>query len=278
MTIWSPYQTTGQYRRQSTKNVLLLYWILGQFPSCLGPLFGVLTCALGCQNGNRMSNLDSSPAPLYSSKPVWDIGTIDASKYSQLDHRFVLTNDSKKTIRITGIYPNCGCTVVNKYDKTIEPGQQTTIDVTFNPSNNPGRIEKQILVKTDASQDAILLRVVGLVRTTSVLSAYPNSVDFGTVFYGETKQRRVKLRRMDLSPIRFSRVMLQDGNAALQITDLEVSETELQFCVRLNSQGLSRRTYSSSVKVFCSRNTDAEIDVPVLAFIESPRRVISSLD
>jgi len=73
-----------------------------------------------------------------------DFGTI--SDFQKVTHRYRLTNSGKATLLIKEIRPSCGCshTVVGKM--ALQPGENTYIEVHFDPTGITGSTHKYLEV------------------------------------------------------------------------------------------------------------------------------------
>jgi hypothetical protein len=61
-------------------------------------------------------------------------------------HRFKVTNKGTANLNISRLNPSCGCTSTVIGQWTLEPGQSTEIEATFNPSGFRGTVHKSIQV------------------------------------------------------------------------------------------------------------------------------------
>lgn len=79
---------------------------------------------------------------------------------------FVLTNDGKEPLIITSATASCGCTNLTYEKDPILPGKSLTISVTYNAAV-VGNFIKTITVKTNASDQAVILQIKGKVIAKS---------------------------------------------------------------------------------------------------------------
>ncbi len=77
---------------------------------------------------------------------------------------FKLTNAGNEPLIIESAQPSCGCTNL-KYEKDpILPGKTVAITATYNAAN-PGQFAKTITVRTNASEQPVILTIKGTVIT-----------------------------------------------------------------------------------------------------------------
>jgi len=74
----------------------------------------------------------------------YDFGKIYAE--AKAVHRFKVTNKGNAALNISRLNPSCGCTSTVIGQWTLNPGQSTEIEATFNPSGFRGAVHKSIQV------------------------------------------------------------------------------------------------------------------------------------
>ena len=85
---------------------------------------------------------------------------------------FKLTNTGNEPLIIESAQPSCGCTNL-KYEKDpILPGKTVAITATYNAAN-PGQFAKTITVKTNASDQPIILTIKGTVVASTPPATTP---------------------------------------------------------------------------------------------------------
>ena len=107
-------------------------------------------------------------------KSVVDFGII-AEEEGRVTKYVGATNNGESTIYILGITTTCGCTVADYSREPILPGESTTIGVTFDPRDRPGRFERQMLISTSDSEQGVRIGIVGRVtpRERTIYEIYP---------------------------------------------------------------------------------------------------------
>ena len=83
----------------------------------------------------------------------WDFGQVTAEK--KLEHSFVFTNKSKKTLELTGTGTSCGCTAAALEKTTLAPGESTQLKVTFDPKGYHGLATQHAYLNTDDPENPV---------------------------------------------------------------------------------------------------------------------------
>lgn len=105
---------------------------------------------------NEAAMMDTTMVQLIDS--IYDFGRITEGESVTFNFRF--KNVGTKPLVITGTGASCGCTVPEKPEKPILPGETGFIKVVFNSKGKMGHNEKNITVvaNTDPSFPLLLLR------------------------------------------------------------------------------------------------------------------------
>ncbi len=107
---------------------------------------GVL--AVACQS-NATEQSAKPAAPVEPTTIQWidsvrDMGVVNEGQVVDISYRF--KNTGSKPLVIKNVTVSCGCTVAEKPEKPVAPGQEGLIKATFNSSGKPGRNNKSIFV------------------------------------------------------------------------------------------------------------------------------------
>ena len=87
-------------------------------------------------------------------------------KNSEGTRQFVFKNIGNAAIVISQVKTSCGCTVVNKPDKPILPGEMSQLTVNYS-TNKIGAFSKKISVSSNASEKTKILKIQGTVTNDS---------------------------------------------------------------------------------------------------------------
>ena len=110
-------------------------------------------------------------------KTVYDFGQIREDK-GKVSHQFQFTNTGAQPLIINEVVTQCGCTTPSYTKQPIMPGKKGYVGVAFDPRNRPGNFTKSILVRTNASNGTVLLRVKGNVvpKKRTLADKYPRKM------------------------------------------------------------------------------------------------------
>lgn len=89
---------------------------------------------------------------------TFDYGNIPQSVPAK--HEFKFTNTGKQPLLITSANASCGCTVPEYTKEPIMPGKTGVITVIYNAAN-PGNFTKTVTVRTNASEENVVLTIRG---------------------------------------------------------------------------------------------------------------------
>ena len=78
---------------------------------------------------------------------TWDFGKVKQG--ANLTYEFVFKNEGGLKLNIKNVETSCGCTAALVSAKSLEPGQEGKIKVTFNGSGYSGQVTKYVYVDSD---------------------------------------------------------------------------------------------------------------------------------
>lgn len=100
------------------------------------------------KQGTTEKSVETGVAKFVFSEEIHNFGSLKAGEL--VAFTFVFKNEGTKTLEITGIDSGCGCTEVNMPSKTIQPGQEGSIEVIYNSAGEVGRQLKTITIFSNA--------------------------------------------------------------------------------------------------------------------------------
>ncbi|MFA5430469.1 MAG: DUF1573 domain-containing protein [Candidatus Omnitrophota bacterium] len=77
----------------------------------------------------------------------YDFGSIREGDIQE--HAFLIQNEGKKKLTITGTVASCGCASASVRKNTLAPGEETFLDVKFDSKGYSGAITQFVYVNTD---------------------------------------------------------------------------------------------------------------------------------
>lgn len=176
--------------------------------------------------------------------PEWNFGAI-GEESGILTHRFVVRNTGEHPEVILEITAACGCTKPSFLRKPILPGEESVVEVTFQPAGQHGVIDRTLTVFGDRRQVVARLRVIGEVipRKRTLEERFPvevgkgirltnNHLTFGTVSHGEMDPAQLGIINTDNKPHRIRLVpQVQSGYLELNLPTLLVAGQEGEVVV-----------------------------------------------
>ena len=79
---------------------------------------------------------------------VYNFGTITDGQ--KVEYSYMFKNIGKNPLIITSAAPSCGCTVADKPEQPVKPGETGFIKVVFNSQGRVGEAHKEIAVTSNA--------------------------------------------------------------------------------------------------------------------------------
>lgn len=120
-----------------------------------------------------------------------DFGRVVDTQTYQIS--FPFTNSGTDTLQIEKVTAACGCTTPTMAKRAYAPGEQGTIDVSFNPKGKEGNTAKHITVATNAS-DPVKLIIHSDIRP---LVGHEKLIKLGDVPLGQNFTTTVPFRYSD---------------------------------------------------------------------------------
>ncbi|MBX2939864.1 MAG: DUF1573 domain-containing protein [Ferruginibacter sp.] len=81
-----------------------------------------------------------------------------------VSHDFSFTNTGNTPLIISNATATCGCTIPEKPEAPVMPGETGTIKVKFNSTGRPGRTHKEVTIVSNAQPEFPRLVIKGMVE------------------------------------------------------------------------------------------------------------------
>lgn len=112
-------------------------------------------------NTNRQPAAPGSPAEIHFDKTTHHFGTFPESN-PIVKCTFTFTNVGGQPLKINQVISSCGCAVADYTKGQVMPGQQGTIQVTYNGTGKfPGHFKKSLTVRTNGKVEMMRLYIEG---------------------------------------------------------------------------------------------------------------------
>lgn len=115
--------------------------------------------------GKAQENSEAKNAEIKFEKKVHDYGKVYKNRDGTCSFKF--KNTGSAPLVVTSVRSSCGCTVPEKPDKPIKPGNTSRIKVNYD-TRRVGPINRQITVHTNANEyRTVVLKIEGKVLSQS---------------------------------------------------------------------------------------------------------------
>jgi uncharacterized cupredoxin-like copper-binding protein len=204
----------------------------------------------------------------------YDFG--DITQNDVVDHSFTLFNTGGDLLKIIEVTSSCGCTAASPDKKELNPGESTTINVTFNSRGRKGPQTKTVKVKTnDPDTPLLTLTIRGNVIVKESTDSYAGAIiflpesqhDFGKVNEGEILTYNFTFENKGKQPLIIKDITTSCGCTAAVVSskNLEPGQSgsvKVDFDTK-NRQGKTTRT----VTLISNDNTDPYKVIKIIADI-----------
>ncbi len=164
-------------------------------------------------------------------RPVFDFGAVSQGK--KVNHVFVLKNSGDSMLTIGQVSTSCGCTVADVTSRSVAPGKNSEIHVTFNSTNFSGNISKNVTVQTNDPQKSIYTLILkGTVFEE--LEASPRQLNLGSIRIGSRKETALTIENRGKQPVTLTSVKSTMPQVTAKLTRSTVNpggKTEVNILV-----------------------------------------------
>ncbi|HXI00002.1 MAG TPA: DUF1573 domain-containing protein [Sphingobacteriaceae bacterium] len=121
-------------------------------------------------DSSKIATVDSIPGSVNAAeapqikfeKATYDFGVINSGE--KVTHEFKFTNTGKSPLIISNAQASCGCTVPEKPEKPINPGEEGIIKVVFDSTGKTGMQNKMITITSNAIPATSELHLIGNIK------------------------------------------------------------------------------------------------------------------
>lgn len=108
---------------------------------------------------NKETELPKDPTTVEIIDSVYDFGSVGEGAVVEYNYRF--KNIGDKPLVVSAVNASCGCTVPEKPEAPIKPGEIGFIKVKFNSEGRPGEVRKSVTVSSNANPGFPTLQLKG---------------------------------------------------------------------------------------------------------------------
>lgn len=113
-------------------------------------------------DSSKRANAVNNPTTVQLIDSAFDFGTITEGEKVEYSYRFV--NTGKSPLMVFSASASCGCTVPEKPEKPVLPGDTSFIRVVFNSQGKVGQNHKDITIMANTAPSFPLLKLSGEVK------------------------------------------------------------------------------------------------------------------
>lgn len=137
-------------------------------------VFVIITSLFSCDirnnknNPNSLARMDSGFTDTTSVQmidSIYDFGKVVEGQ--KVEHNYRFKNTGNKALVVSAATASCGCTVPEKPEEPVKPGETGILKVVFNSAGRPGPAHKTITVVSNAYPGFPVLVLTGLVENKS---------------------------------------------------------------------------------------------------------------
>lgn len=118
----------------------------------------------GCSDGSSAEATIGDKTTLKVDKIVFDAGEV--KKGEMITAKFKITNTGKKPLVFGSVNASCSCTVAEKPEEPVQPGESTVIVAYLNTDkvHNLGLVERNISVIANTDPELTRLKIKAIIR------------------------------------------------------------------------------------------------------------------
>lgn len=201
-------------------------------------------------------------AELTVEKGKFDFGSVPQGK--KVQHSFKIKNSGDAPLQIKQLEADCGCTAAKPSTSLIAPGKTAEIEVTFDSETFSGKVEKNVVVMTNAASNPnYTLNMHGTVLDP--VQVTPRQLNAGALKTGEAKKVKVTVTNNGTSNLKILGVTSNSNTLQIK-SDIKKSELKpgetgtVELSITPTSQA---KILSGYVHIQTSHPQKKEITLPV---------------
>ena len=232
-------------------------------------LFLIPGLAFSADKKDKQSDEQQAPK-LKVASPIHNFGSV--TQGAKVEHTFSFTNDGNADLHIQRVVPSCGCTASTASKDIIKPGEEGTIEVTFDTTGFNGSKTKSVRVYTnDIDNPILMLSLKGAIEPDVIVE--PKRVFFGEVVKGLNPggiQREVSIRVKEGSDVNLGDIKVYSKN--VKIKELSSSKREKKLLVTLLPDAPVGELRERVIVALSGARRKA-VNVPIFASVKGNLRV-----
>lgn len=220
-----------------------------------------------------ISSLVISAQPRLQMQSLVDWGVVtprgSLTKQQSVQYRVPIKNIGDKTLVITSVRPQCGCTTAPLERDTLRPGQETGMNITLTLPAGSGVIDKYVTVYSNDSAGAHVVKLRAEVQRPLQLSSSFLGFNQGRV--GEPTRSKISLTSFVDEPVTLT---LQPQTSGLTVIGPANIAARKDIPVPIEVEYVPTKTgvFNVSLKITTSLVDYETIDVTGFGIADAPKK------
>ena len=195
-------------------------------------------------------HLITTKAPLISGPKIsfehkaYDAGVVHGKKTTVIKHSFPFRNDGTELLQIDDIRTNCGCTVVDRRQRTLAPGDQDSLDVELT-IGSVGKRASDILVFSNTASSPEKLTIAATFDPEAAANSDPEKLDLGEISsdFNSSESLAIHAFLKTVEQVKISHIESRLHLVEAQLLEAATSEYRNQFGYYRTDFKLAIRTH-----------------------------------
>ncbi|MEZ6123312.1 MAG: DUF1573 domain-containing protein [Planctomycetaceae bacterium] len=200
-----------------------------------------------------------------------DFGTVFEGM--KLTQAIVLTNSAAWPIKMVGVNSSCGCTTVDTDGKfVLQPGEQRSITVQLNTTNNLGRLEKTVSLYAHERGSRFKFLITLKAVSLPLVLLDKDNVDLGMVPADQEGKADIQIRMMRQPEAAKSeptvRFLTVPENVKAELTEVPPTEgavKQWQMTVTVRGSDIPEESVNADIVIMTPSTAEAVMRIPVRA-------------
>lgn len=220
-----------------------------------------------------ISSLVISAQPRLQMQSLVDWGVVtprgSLTKQQSVQYRVPIKNIGDKTLVITSVRPQCGCTTAPLERDTLRPGQETGMNITLTLPAGSGVIDKYVTVYSNDSAGAHVVKLRAEVQRPLQLSSSFLGFNQGRV--GEPTRSKISLTSFVDEPVTLTLQPQTSGLTVIGPTNI-VARKDVPVPIEVEYAPTKTGVFNVSLKITTSLVDYETIDVTGFGIADAPKK------
>jgi len=175
-----------------------------------------------------------------------------------------LTNAGKTPVEILRVSADCSCTAATPKETKLEPGQSTSLEVSFETRSYQGEIHRRVLVQTSEGDVTVPLKAVVSEYDNWVLGSH--MVVFGPSRKGERAEASITLQYTGSEKAQVKELRPTEPWLTAEVAESREGSTRIKIVKEANAPA---GNLQPRIRVLTTDTKEAELSISVFASVTS---------